>query len=455
MKAEIDSEAVQYLNEETRFWIVRPRLSVSGVSGLTTLVSGAFIQMDPGGGEATRSFVGLEQPPPITYDEPGRRFVLNSETLGSLNPGSPIYFRGLKVGEVLSYELNDDALGITIPIFIREPFSRLIRDNTRFWNVSGVTGQLSASGLTISVQSLTTLLSGGIAFETPARWMDEEPSGKDTGFTLYSSYEAMKEAAFVAKQPFVIHFNESVRGLEVGAPVEFRGIRVGTVTDIRLQVDTEAARIQIPVTVNLEPERFISENEMPDVQGFNERMQRWFNRGLRAQLKSGNLLTGSLFVDLDLYPDAPPADLKLEDGVPVIPSVEGAGFGAVAQSATAVMDKIAKLPLENVIGELTSTIKTANDLLNRPSLRQAVESLDQIEPILANLNATVRKANNALEEAESTFSSTSRLVAADSPLQMELRALLRELRDAARSARVLADYLERNPEALIRGKGGR
>jgi paraquat-inducible protein B len=453
LTAEMVALAGRHLNEDTRFWIVRPRFSASGVTGLDTLLSGAFIQMDPGGGEPTTVFDGLETPPQITSDVPGKEFILKSEDLGSLTPGSPIYFRGLRVGQVLSFELNADAQGVSIPFFVQDPFAELVRDNSRFWNVSGITGTLTASGISVSTQSLASLISGGVTFQTPSKAMDEEPSAEKTEFTLYNSLAAVLEAGFVEKEEFVVHFQDSVRGLEVNAPVEFRGIRIGTVTDIKMRVDSSQAKVTIPVTIDIEPQRF-DEFYEDRATNYEENIGLWIARGLRAQLRSGNLITGALFVDLDLYPDAEPATVAFDDGVPIIPSVSAAGFGEVTKSATAVLDKIARLPLPEVVSELQTTLKSTNALLSSPSLRQAVDSLDQIGPILAGINSTVQKADATLSEAQSTFESTSTLMAKDSALQTDLRALLRELRDAARSARVLTDYLERHPEALIQGKRG-
>lgn len=458
--AEMVANIDPHLTEETRFWIVRPRFSASGVTGLDTLLSGAFIQMDPGGGnQATpgaqiTKFDGLETPPQITSDVPGRQFILKAADLGSLNPGSPLYFRGLQVGQVLTYELDEDAQGITIEVFINDPFADLVRANSRFWNVSGITGSLSASGISVSTQSLAALISGGVAFETPPAAMNQETSPENTEFTLYESLAAMQESGFVEKETFIAFFDGSVRGLEEGAPVEFRGIRVGTVTRVAVDVDLERRIIRIPVTFNIEPQRFDRRRGDWDTH-YAVDSSVWVRNGLRAQLRSGNLITGALFVDLDVYPDAPPADLTFEDGLPVIPSIPAAGFSEVTKSATAVLDKIASLPLQELVDELKTAVQTTNMLLSRPALRQAVDSLDNVGPILSGLDATVQKANAALGQAESTFRSTSQMVAKDSQLQNDLRALLRELRDAARAARVLADFLERHPEALIQGKGGR
>jgi paraquat-inducible protein B len=244
-----------FLRRNTRFWVVRPQLSLRGARGLGTLLSGSHIEIDPGPGAPQRHFVGLEQQPLITADEAGLQIMLVSDNLGSIDAGSPIYYRGILAGEVLGHELGSDRRTIYIPAFIRAPYDQLIRGNTRFWNVSGMEVSMGADGPSLKMESVLALLYGGIAFDTPPSLGQPDDSPEDLVFPLHSGRESIESLAFTRKLNFVMYFDSSVRGLSVGAPVEFKGIRIGTVLDVRLEVNPEDASFLIPVLVEVEPER--------------------------------------------------------------------------------------------------------------------------------------------------------------------------------------------------------
>jgi paraquat-inducible protein B len=452
VSAEMANETAEHLNAETRFWVVRPRLTASGVSGLGTLVSGAYIEMDPGGGEQTRAFEGLEQPPVVRANVPGTEYLLRSSKLGSLTAGTPIYYRGVPVGEVLGYELADGRQQINIPIFVRAPHDRLVRDGSRFWNASGIDVEVGAEGVRVDTESIQALLSGGIAFDTPATALAAEQSAKGRAFTLYDSYARLDEAQYALKVPYLVYFDASVRGLSPGSPVEFRGIKLGAVTDVRLQFNPETLAARIPVTIEIEPER-VSLQEAATDDGAEldalasyRRLAQLVDRGLRAQLQPGNLLTGQLVVALDFHPEAPPADLDRTGIYPAIPTVPS-DIEQIARSASSVLEKVASLPIEDLLTELTQTAQSVNALLNAPSVQRAVDALDEVAPLLQNATQT-------LANAEATLGSAGDFVGSDSRFRRDLLDLMRELKDAARSLRVLSDYLERHPEALLRGKSG-
>src|SRR3954447_10139367 len=255
--AEMVAGAEHYLRQDTTFWIVKPRIGVGGVSGLGTLLSGAYIGLAPGEGASERSFTGLEQPPPISANVPGREFVLTAPTLGSVSPGAPIYYRGLDIGQVLTYQLAENAREIDIKVFVREPFTNLIRSASRFWNASGIDVSTGAGGIDVQVASLQALLVGGIEVDSPIGLEDAEIAQPETQFPLYANRRALAQAQFTDKVPFLVYFDGSVRGLNPGAPVEFRGIAVGTVTSVQLEFDPATSRIRIPVTIEIEPQRII------------------------------------------------------------------------------------------------------------------------------------------------------------------------------------------------------
>jgi paraquat-inducible protein B len=456
-----------FLTSGTRYWIVRPRVGTGGVSGLGTLVSGAYIGVDPGPGEPAREFAGLEEPPPIRSDVPGKRFTLRADRLGSVSRGAPIYYRGIEVGQVLGYDLldgNSDALRISV--FVRDPYDDLVHRETRFWNASGVSLGTGGGGLQVRLASVQALLVGGLEFETPPAAVATEEAPPGTEFYLFPDQAAADRANYSRRQPYVVEFEGSARGLGRHAPVEVRGIQVGTVDDVRLAYERGRGQFTIQAVVNIAPERVA-----PLAAGTGEaappeavRIEDLVARGLRAQLRTGNLLTGDLYVELDFFPDAPPAEMRQVGDLKAIPAVP-TELETLQASATAVLEKLAALPLPELVQSLTNTAKGLEATVTRPETQQAIANLSasmaalrgtlervdgQVVPLVASLKGTSDAAAATLREAQQAFAS----VGPDSRLGGELRSLVDELQRAARSIRVFADYLERNPEALIRGRRG-
>jgi paraquat-inducible protein B len=454
--AEMVKQAGGYIAEGTRFWVVSPKLGAGGVSGLGTLLSGVYIGVDPKPGEPATTFAGLAEQPLITSDTPGTHSVLRAATRGSISRGSPVYFRGIEVGQVVDYKLADDERSLDFTVFIRAPHNQLVDANSQFWNASGFRATLNADGIRITTESLQTLLSGGIAFETPND-MPAEPSAEGTVFALHDSYASVAEAGYTTKVPYLVHFDESVRGLSAGAPVEFRGMRIGTVKDVGLRIDVADETIRIPVTVEIEPQRMAftgGANPRPFEDTPYVLMKELIKRGLRAQLQSGNLLTGQLLVDLGFHPDAKAAEL-IEDGeYPEIPSVPSE-LQALSASVNNVLTQLSSMPLGELVQDLRTTIQSINQLASSPA---AGETLDALKLSAIDLQTLMRSLDQQLgplmRQAQGTLASAEAIVGPESQTRYDLDSLLKELAGAARSIRVFADYLERHPEALLRGKPG-
>lgn len=461
--------ASELLKSDTRFWIVKPRIGVGGVSGLGTLLSGAYIGVAPGEGEAASEFTGLEEPPPISSNVPGREFVLTAPSLGSVSPGAPVYYRGLDIGQVLGYKLTADARGVEISVFVKEPFHDLIRATSRFWNAGGIDLATGASGIELRISPLQALLIGGIEVDTPAGLEGAAVAEAGARFPLYASQRALAQAQFTEKVPYLVYFDGSVRGLSAGAPVEFRGITIGTVTSVRLEYNQDTGRIMIPVGIEIEPQRIIPEVTHQAIKEEDRRgMAELVRRGLRAQLQMGNLLTGELFVDLTFVPNAEPAELDRSGPVPIIPSVP-ATLEELQASVTAILNKIAALPVEELIAKLTDTTRGLSELVNSPDLQGALRSLgpavvqlqrtigridEATGPLLSGVTQAAQSATATLRDAQTAIGSLQRVVGSNSPFASDAANLMQELTRAARSIRVLSDYLERHPEALLRGKTG-
>ena len=448
-----------FLRRGTRFWVVKPRLGLRGVSGLHTLVSGAYIEIEPGQGSKRSHFVGLETPPVINAGEDGKEVILITDKLGSIDTGSPIYYQGITAGEVLGHELANDRKSIYIHAFIHSPLDELVQSNTRFWNVSGVDISMGADGFRMKTQSMQSILFGGIAFETP---VTQEPivDKVDTLiFTLHDSYEAIQDLAFTRKLKFVLFFDSSVRGLTIGAPVEFKGIKVGSVTDILLEFNSEDSSFRIPVIIEIEPERIVARDVEQEGSPYDI-VNKLVDKGLRAQLATGSLLTGQLFVQLDMRPDTI-AQLSGEAyKLPELPTVPG-GMDAITASLQNFATKLEEVEIDKIGKELLLTLEGTSKLVNAPELQAAVMELKgtmrSLKTILdkldgTNINDAIASARAVLEKTETTVKLLNSALKPDSPIQHSIIQMTSELEETARSMRSLVDLLERNPEALIFGK---
>jgi len=429
--AKMAPKTESFLANDTRFWVVRPRISGANVTGLGTLISGAYIGMEIGQSRQTkRDFVALETPPVITGDVPGRFLVLKAPDLGSLDNGTPIFFRRLQVGQVASYELDKDGQSLNIKVFVHAPYDQYVTPNTRFWHASGIDVSLSASGLSVQTQSVLSVLIGGIAFETPATGPVLPAAEADTVFPLYSDRAAAFKLPARDPQTFVLVFKQSVRGLAPGAPVEFRGIPVGEVVEISAQVDAKTFEFSAPVSIRLEAQRLgvkiLDLAPGADLASIRKQLiDSLVSHGVRAQLRTGSLLTGSLFVAFDFFPDAPPATVDWSQKPVQLPTIPG--------------------QLEAIEASAVGIIKKLNEV-------QYKQIGDDLQKALVELDRTLVSARGTLDSGRGTLDNANKLVEPNSVLGAELGNTLQEVSRAARSVRVLADYLERHPEALIRGK---
>lgn len=441
---ELTKDAENFAVADTRFWVVRPRFAISGVSGLETLLSGAYIGVDAGKSQAsTRSFTGLEVPPVVTTDASGRQFVLRAQDLGSLDIGSPVYYRRVQVGQVVAYQLEPNGRDITLRVFVNKPYDTLVTADTRFWHASGVDLKLDAGGLKLSTQSLVTVLLGGVAFQSPDNSSARTAAAENTQYLLAGDQsEAMKEPDELAPALAVLNFDQSVRGLTPGAPVDFRGVVVGTVRSIGIEYVRDKKAFRMPVVVEFYPSRMgFRERDVADEERKRAIVQGLVKRGMRAQLRTGNLLTGQLYVALDFFPKAPPpTDVNLDAAMPELPTTPGT-FDALQAKLGDIVNRIDKVPFDQIGQDLRTAMASMNTMM---------ASADKL---VAQLNGDVApQVLAALQDARRTLTAANGTLASDAPLQQDTRRMLQELTRTAVSLRALTDYLERHPEALLRGK---
>ena len=452
---ELNKEIGQHLGSDARFWVVKPNINRSGVSGLTTLFSGTYIGMDPGSNTDDLSFYqGEGRPPVIAPSESGRRFFLLSDSLGSMDIGAPVFYKQLQVGEVIDYKLLPEQDQVRLEVFIRDPYYDFVRTTTRFWNASGAEFKMSAAGAEFRMVSLTSLLVGGVAFETPKAIGAGEISAADAEFVLYKNFAAIQEKQFTQKLYYVMYFNGSVRGLAVGAPVEFQGIPLGKVENIDLKMDMKSQEIRIPVLVSIQPQRF---DESISKDAAQAMMSKLVSKGLRARMETASLLTGQKLVTLSMEKDPPSAEIIATQFYSEFPTIGSA------------LDDLPLLATE-IMGSLQETLDGVKKLVNSGKLDKAVDNLNGV---LSEAEQAVRAAKKVLEtvdkqtlptvtqemsktlqKLQGSLSHIDRLTAQNSPTQYQLQEMLEEVTAASRSVRTLAETLQRQPSALIRGKQG-
>ena len=438
----LQKNADNFATADSRFWVVRPRIDLNGVSGVDTLLSGPFIGADVGDSAVSRrDFVGLETPPSVIHGTPGKSFRLHSRDLGSVDVGSPVYFRRIQVGHVTSYVLDADGKGVSLYIFVDGPNDQFVTTASRFWNASGVDVSLSANGLKFNSQSLATVIAGGIAFADPPGPHDSTPAPADSEFELFGNVTTAMlppdgEPTFIR-----MRFDQSLRGLVVDAPVEFLGVDVGHVVSVNLDYDEKTQQFPVIVGALIYPQRLgrahtklaalaAKRGEKDDI---SKTLGMLVEHGLRAEARSANLLTGELYIAVEFAPRAPKAAFNSLAKPLEIPTTAGS-LSRLQERLDSIVAKVEKIPFDRIadhldqsLGQLTTTLKQVNG------------------EVLPELKLTLQDAGKTMSHADDYFST-------DAPLQQNLGLTLDEVRRTARSLRAFSDYLSAHPEALIRGR---
>ncbi len=458
--AKIAKEAEGLMTQGATFWIVRPRVTLSEVSGLGTLLSGSYIGFDRGQStESARRFTGLEDARVIEAGTPGRHFILHATDADHVDVGLPVYFRGLQVGQVTGYELTADGRAVNLKIFVNAPYDAYVYPSTRFWNASGLEVSVGAEGLRLRSESLVSVLVGGIAFDNRPSDRNQERAPDGAVFTAYHDRATAMKQPDPGERPYVLHFDEPLDGITTGSPVTFLGIPAGEVTRVGLEFEGTSKQPRGRIEITLSPRRLIERLPASQVAAAQQidrtpATRRAFMKelvtryGMRAQLRSASLVTGQRYVAFEYFPHAPPVHLRWDlepQELPVVPSVLPALEGRV----TALLEKLDKLPLDQMSADARRLMAEARTTLK--SLDGVLRHVD--ENALPKFTATMQEASNALVSAQRALDGASaNLVGPEAPAQLELRSALHELTRAARSLRTLTDALERHPESILRGR---
>lgn len=439
-KIELSKDSSNFASKDSRFWVVRPRIGTSGVSGFDTLLSGSYIEVD--GGKASEeqiNFVGLETPPVVPSDVPGKMFFLTADNLGSLDIGSPVYYRRINVGQITAYNLSQDGQHVELQTFIRSPYDKFVTKDARFWQASGVDVSLNASGFSLNTQSLASIVAGGVAFGYPEN-SNADVAPINSHFNLWNSRVDALKIPDGKPHKIMMYFDTSLRGLSVGAPIDFMGINMGDVTAINVEFDPNYRKLHMRVDAVLYPSRLANGKELNPT---GEIFKRFIEQGWRAQIRTGNLLTGQNYIALDKFPKAKPVKLiQHANGIVEVPTTPPE-LNSLQSQVSDIADKVSKFPIDEIGTDVRKTLKNMNT---------AIESTDKLVKQLDSKVAPDFQAT--LNDARRTMQSTESILSSDAPMQQDLRQALQQVTRTAASLQMMSDYIEQHPESLIRGKKG-
>jgi paraquat-inducible protein B len=434
--------AAPLLSTHARFWVVRPRFSLTDLSSLQTLISGSYIAIDPGlpGGNPTHHFDGLSGPPGVTSDQPGSTFMLEASQLGWLHEGAPVFYQDMQVGELLGYEQTGLDKPIRMQVFIKAPYDSYVRSDTHFWNTSGLSMNMAPEGVHVAVESVQALLAGGISFADFGNAAQSPPPARAQVFTLYGSHDEAQNAGFHDNILYVAYFEQSVAGLQAGSPVLVYGLRVGTVTGTQLEPGSPLPRVR--VTFDVQPERVFPPGHVPQDNPVQV-TKHLVKLGMRSRIQTVNLLTGQDAIGLDIVPDAPPAEVTVEGKQIVWPSQKG-GFQDLTDSLSSVVAKLNRLPLDR-LGT------NANDLLVSVRTLTTTANNDLL-PLGEKLPLIARDLENTLHRADRLLASMQSGYGANSGVNQALLQVTAEASRTLQSVRALADDIDRHPAVLMWGR---
>ncbi len=452
--ARMADDTDRLLNEGTSFWVVKPRIGREGISGLGTVLSGAYIQLQPGNSNQPQyHFEVLEQPPVAPPNAEGIRINLVSEVGSSLNVGDPVTYQGFTVGRVENTEFDPEEREMRHRLFIEAPYDVLVTESTRFWTAAAISLNLDSEGFRVSLESLETLAGGGGTFGIPSDVPMGPEASPDATYRLYPDEESALQGTFNRYLEYVLLIDDTVRGLSRGSPVEYRGVRVGTVVSVPWHFSApqpdSRQRFAIPVLIRIEPQRLGSNDGAPetiDLDAWRERISRMFDYGLRASLKTGNLLTGAMFVDLNFQQDAGEYQRETFDGQTVFPTTSG-GFAQIEQQVSNLLEKLNQLEIEPILTGLDQNLQTSQQVLSE--VRDTAESLQALlnDPttgdLLKNINASLRELRQTLQG-----------LSPESDAYRELTATLESLDQLLRDLQPVARTLSEQPSALIFDRSG-
>ncbi|CAI3922102.1 Intermembrane transporter PqiABC subunit PqiB (PqiB) (PDB:5UVN) (PUBMED:27795327 [Commensalibacter communis] len=465
--------AASVISSNARFWVVRPRFNGANISGLETLISGAYIAFDPGDyqvGKRQRYFVGLESPPGVRSGQPGTTYTLATNNLGSLGEGAPIFYRDTVAGEVLSYDMPKGGVGpILLHIFLKKPYDSYLHPDSAFWNVSGIKFGFGATGLNIELQSIQALMSGGVAFDELDRPLvaDKEHQNKETvpantQFNLYADKDAAENARYQDNVHLVTYVTSSVKGLSKGSRVTLFGLQIGTVQNVALIIDRAANKTRAKITMDIQPDRVFSFQKKYDSATLALITKSLIANGMKASVASDNFLFGSSLISLNFIDMKKPIIPQKEGDALVIPSQAG-GMDGIMASMSTVASKLAAMPLDQLGENLNNLMAHADDRLNSPDVTKTLKAMRQTMQNMSDLSKKVNNGASPLlkelpemsRQLDQTLKNANKLLGSyggNTDFHRNLQTMIVQLSETARSLKFFSDFMTQHPSAFITGR---
>ncbi|KAF7764530.1 paraquat-inducible protein B [Pseudoalteromonas citrea] len=454
-RVQIDNHYNELLTEDAKLWVVKPRIDESGISGMNTLLSGVYLELEPGQSESRSTLFTLQDEPAlISQDVLGKRFRLTAHQAEVLDVGSSIYFRNYKIGQIEAAKFNVDELTMQYGVFIFSPYDKLITTNAIFWVSSGVNVNLSTEGIDVSTGSLSKLIKGGISVDYPPNSQMTEQAPALNQYKLHENYSAALEKRFNNFDFFIVEFEQSIRGLKIGAPVEYRGMRIGTVEQAPAQIERDGQPLyfqqdttSVPVLIKIEYGRIYEQSDLAKTY-WQTNIEKWISNGLRASLKSGNLLTGAVYIELDFYTKAPVAALAKSSVYPVLPSVSS-GFTALSEQVTDLLNKLNDLPLSTTMTTFDRTLQEYR--LLAMEMNKMISEFNQkdiagdTKESMGNINSTLSQLTSSLKQFEKTLTNYQQ----GSSMVEQLTDTLEELESLSNTLKPISKGLAEQPSMLL------
>nr|WP_205598951.1 intermembrane transport protein PqiB [Aeromonas rivipollensis] len=446
LKGRLTNAAASMLKNDSQFWVVKPRVGREGISGLGTLFSGAYIELSPGKqGRARSEYTMLDTPPLASLDAIGLRLSLSSRDTRALGVGSPINYQGFTIGQVEEANFLPAQSEMHYQIFINAPYDILMSNNSRFWLTPGFEVSMSSEGMKVKMDSLESLLDGGITMGLPPGWTPGEPVKQMDNFTLFQDETSVQAGSLDQFIDYVFLFEDDMGGLHPGAAVQYRGIRVGTVISAPYLIDDKGAQLfksrQIPVLARIEVQRLSHRYDNAEKEQWRTLFNKQFNEGLRASLKTSSLLTGGKVVDLNFYPDAPNYQPLKIGGYQVFPTAQ-AGLDQIERKVNLILDKFVNMDMATTLTQVNSTLDTLDKTLKH--IRAVSANLEQFtaQPSTQQLPASLNESLKQLQETLQTYDVRSQT-------NQELRQSVQSLNQLISELQPLVHSLNEQPSSLI------
>lgn len=441
----LNSDMKRHLGKGTRFWIEGGNLSLANLSSIKTIISGPYISMEPAPGSKQKLYTGLTEAPVLRFGEHGTTFLLHCEKVNGIQHATPIYYLDQEAGEVSSYRMNRDHT-FDITAVIKAPFDRLVHTGTRFWNAGAISLSTGANGPRLRFRSISALAQGAIAFDTPQGAVQGPTAKAYSRFELYNSQDDAENAPDPRGVAYQVVFTGVSSSLRRYAPVQLMGTRIGSVSDARLEYSPATGKLSIRATLVLEPSRIhlatgATWSDRPRRQ-MDAMLERLIAAGLRATLATSPPVIGGQMVVLEMTP-AKTAAALIPGEVPEIPTAGGSDVSHLLEQANDIERKIDEMPLRQIA---ESVNRSAANLEHVSS-----EAREQLPAALKSARESILEAQAALSSAQNLLSSGSAV--SNQPYTADVPQALYEMTAAARSLRELSDFIDRHPEALIRGRG--